>query len=536
MTIEQAPQVATGDAPVSPDAPPRPERLAAIDVGSNSIRLLVAEYSRDAGLNVIDEVRDHPRLAQGLAQNGRLDDGAVDRALQALRRMRDVCQRRGVSRMSAVATAAVREAENGPAFVRRVQEELGIPLRIIDADTEAQLSYRSVAHHFRLDDARTIVADIGGGSLELIGSVNGLVELTTSLPLGAVRLTELHLPPGKDTIKGVAKLRRQIYRKLRKGLEGREWTKARLIGSGGTFTSLARMAVARRGGPMPDTIHGVSVTTAEVEHLLEWLSTKSPEQRLAVPGLSPQRADIILAGLAVTAELLDFIDARSVTVSAFGLREGLLLEMAGAHTDRRRDPLRLVREFAERCQSDRRHIEQVRHLSLLLFDQLAPALGALREERVLLEAAALIHDVGQLVSYRRHHHHSYQLIMHADRLHFSERDRSIVALLSRYHRKSGPTRSHEEYSALPAEDRAVVRRLSGLLRVADGLDRGHTAIVEGLTTELSEDRLVISVAPRFAGADLALECWGATRKADVLAKALRRDVEVRMAVSGAPVS
>jgi len=506
------------------------ERLGALDVGSISIRLLIAEYDPAAGIIVIDEVRDSPRLAQGLATTGRLDHDAVERAMQALARMRDVAERRGVSRLSAVATAAVREAENGAAFVERVQAELGIPLRIIDAETEAALSYRSVAHHFTLTDARTIVADIGGGSLELIGAVDGLVELTTSLPLGAVRLTELHLDGGRDTLRGVRKLRAHVRKKLRKGMDDRAWSKSRLIGSGGTFTSLARMALARRGGPMPETVHGETVSTAEVEHLLEWLTTKSPEQRRAVAGLSPQRADIILAGLAVTAELLDLLDARAITVSAFGLRDGLLLEMAGAGTDRRRDPLRLVREFAERCQSDRRHVERVRHLSLLLFDQLAPVLEPGPGERELLEAAAVVHDVGQLVSYRRHHHHSFQLIMHADRLHFPARERLIVALLSRYHRKSGPSRGDEDYASLTPEDRALVRRLSGILRVADGLDRGHTAIVESLTTAVTDDQLIVSVVPRFAGADLALECWGATRKADVLAKALRRDVEIRTAV------
>ena len=533
MTAESVAAIgATTDTPTAPR-----ERLGAIDVGSNSIRLLVAEYDRASGLTIIDEVRDQPRLAQGLARTGRLDDAAIEHAVQVLSRMREVCERRGVSRISAVATSAVREAANGEDFVRRVQDEVGIPLRIIDGETEAALSYRSVAYHFKLDASRTLVADIGGGSLELIGAVNGLVELTESLPLGAVRLTELHLDDSADTIRRVRKLRSQVRKQLRKGLSARDWGTSRLIGSGGTFTSLARMAIARRGTPIPETVHGVEVSTAEVEHLLEWLATKSPEQRRAVAGLSPLRADIILAGMAVTAELLSLVNARSLTVSAFGLRDGLLLEMAGADADRRRDPLRLVREFAERCQSDRRHIEQVRHLSLLLFDQLAPVLGGDPDERLLLEAAALIHDVGQLVSYRRHHHHSFQLIMHAERLHFSARDRLIVALISRYHRKSGPSRKDEDYAALPPEERAIVRRLSGVLRVADGLDRGHTAIIDSLATTLTEERLVVSVVPRYAGADLALECWGAARKADVLAKVLGRDVEIRTAAApGAPAT
>jgi exopolyphosphatase/guanosine-5'-triphosphate,3'-diphosphate pyrophosphatase len=258
-----------------------------------------------------------------------------------------------------------------------------------------------------------------------------------------------------------------------------------------------------------------------------------------VPGLNPERADIILAGLAVTAELLDWVRARSITVSAFGLREGLLLDMAGAKEISAPDPLRLFREFAERCQSDRRHVEQVRELALQLFDKLKDELGCAPEERLLLEAAGLLHDVGQLVSYRKHHKHSFQLISHAERLGLAPRERTLVALISRYHRRAGPRKEHPQLAALPPADRAVVRRLSGLLRVADGLDRGHTAAVATVALSLTRDALVIRVAPRLPGADLDLERWGAARKADVLAKLLKRKVEIvplAAATAGAPRS
>lgn len=509
-----------------PEAATR-ERLAAIDVGSNSIRLLVAEYDPQGGLAVIDEVKEHPRLAAGLEATGRLDPQAMEGAMAALRRMHEVCQRRGARRVAAVATSAVREAENGAEFVHRVQAELGIPLRIIDGPTEAQLSYRSVAHHFRLQGERTLIVDIGGGSLELIGAVDGVVELNLSLPLGAVRLTESSLPGKRAAWKEIQDLRRHVRKQIKKAFDPAGWQAAAVIGSGGTFTNLGRMAIARRGLPIPDAVHGTAVVTGEVEALLEWLTTKSPAERAAVPGLSPYRADIILAGLAVTAELLELVNARKVTVSAFGIREGLLLEMAGAGDSAEpQDPLRLIREFVERCQADRRHVEQVRALALQLLDQLGPALGCEPDDVALLEAAGLLHDVGQLVSYRRHHRHSYQLIMNAERLNLSARDRTIVALVSRYHRKRGPTRKHPEFAELPAEDQAVVRRLSALLRVADGLDRGHTAIVERIQVELADDRCTLRVAPRYMDADLSLEVWGADRKKDVLEKALGREVVI----------
>jgi len=248
---------------LAPAAPGR-ERLAALDVGSNSIRLLVAEYDAGAGLTVVDEVKDQPRLAQGVATTGHLDTAAMERAMAGLARMRVVCQRRGVRRIAAVATSAVREASNGEEFVQRVRDELGIPLRIIDAETEAALSWRSVKHHFRMDGARTIVADIGGGSLELIGAVDGLVESTVSMPLGAVRLTETHLGRGKDVRREVASLRKHVRKVLRKGFPWREWTNPVFLGSGGTFTNLGRMAIGRRGLPVPDSIHGTNVPTGEV--------------------------------------------------------------------------------------------------------------------------------------------------------------------------------------------------------------------------------------------------------------------------------
>jgi len=281
---------------------------------------------------------------------------------------------------------------------------------------------------------------------------------------------------------------------------------------------------------VPDTVHGVSVATAEVETLLEWLAAKTPEQRRMVAGLNPQRADIISAGLAVTAELLELLSAPTVTVSAFGLREGILLEMVDAHAvPAPRDPLRLMREFVERCQGDRRHVEHVRVLARQLFDLLSQPLGAAPDEWLILEAASLLHDVGQLVSYRKHHRHSYQLIMHAERLDLSARDRGLVALVSRYHRRKGPSRKHPEFAALNAEDQGVVRRMSALLRVADGLDRGHTSNVDRVTVALTPEEVAIEVAPRVAGADLSLECWGAERKSNVLAKVLERDVVIRTA-------
>ncbi len=503
-----------------------PERLAAIDVGSNSIRLVVAEYDSASGLTIIDEIKEQPRLAAGVATTGALDEGAMAHAIDALLRMLEVCQRRNVTRGRCVATAAVREANNGRAFLDRVKSELDLDLEIIDGDTEAALSYRSVAHHFRLEDTEALIADIGGGSLELIGAVDGLVQWTDSLPFGAVLMTDLYLDD-VDTSDGLKRLRKNVGKKLRKVFAKHDSAGATVIGSGGTFTNLGRMAAARRGISLDEPVHGISVSTAEVEHLLDKLSAMAPDERAKVPGLNPSRADIILAGLAVTAELLKRAKSRGLTVSAFGLREGILLEMAGAETVAASDdPMRLVGEFAERCHVDREHGEQVRALALTLFDDLAESLEAGADERALLEAAAILHDVGQMVTYKNHQKHSFQLIVHADRLNLKAEERLLVAHIARYHRKSGPSENHTDFTQLKPEDQRIVRRMSALLRVADGLDRGGSATVGDIAVSLSPDQVRIEVTPGEPGTDLSLECWAASRKSDVLRKLLARDINI----------
>ncbi|MGZ8398299.1 MAG: Ppx/GppA phosphatase family protein [Gemmatimonadales bacterium] len=294
------------------------ERLAAIDVGSNTVLLTVAEYDPETGLVIVEEGEDQPRLAAGLSATGRLSEESMHRALGTLTAMRDVCQRHSVVRLAAVATAAVREAGNGAEFVERVRK-LGIPLRIISPETEAALSYRSAAYHFPGDE-RQIVTDIGGGSLELIGAANGVVTLSRSLPLGAVRLTELGL--------SLDQLRQHIRRALSASLQASAWAGSTVIGSGGTFATLASIVLARRGSA-DSSVHGIVVQTKELEQILVTLAGLSTERRRQTRGLRPERADIIVAGLAVVAELLRTVGADGVTVSGFGLRDGLLLEMVG---------------------------------------------------------------------------------------------------------------------------------------------------------------------------------------------------------------
>jgi exopolyphosphatase/guanosine-5'-triphosphate,3'-diphosphate pyrophosphatase len=273
-------------------------RLAAIDIGSNSIRQIVADVSATGSIRVVDEMRASPRLGAGVRETGVLSETAIQQALEALNRMATLARQLGAARIEAVATSAVRDAANGLTFLELVRAETGLEVRVLAGEDEARLSFRSAVAHFDLGVGRTVVMDIGGGSLELAMSADGLLERLISLPFGAIRLTEEFLGP-RTRPKDVRRLREAVRDDIRKALPVRDWRGAQVIGSGGTFPNLAGAYLARQGVQTARTTHGTRVPRVELEHILELLQEMTPEQRAAVPGLNPARADIIVAGLAV---------------------------------------------------------------------------------------------------------------------------------------------------------------------------------------------------------------------------------------------
>lgn len=523
-------------------APPPPRRhagrrIAAIDIGSNSIRAIVADVDASGAIRVVDEMKAAPRLAAGLVETARLSDEAVDRALEALGRMAVLAQQLGARRIDAVATSAVREAANGREFLARVRRETGLRVRLIDGLEEARLSFRSAVAHFDVGVGRTVVLDIGGGSAELALSADGIVERLASLPLGAVRLTERFLEHDGD-VKGLKRLRETARDALRGELPAHAWRGAQLIGSGGTFTNLAGLHLTRQGIYTARSVHAARIPRGDVEHLLEWLAGMSADERRALPGLNPERADIIVAGLAVVAEVMARLEAREVLVSRYGIREGILLEaarVAPVIADPGEARARSVREFAERCHVDFGHAEHVRRLALRLFDSLGGRLGLAPADRETLADAALLHDIGYHINYDRHHKHSYHLILHAELLGVPPAEQVVVANVARYHRGKRPRRRHRNLDSLDKPMRQRIRALAALLRIADGLDRGHVGAVATVRVRWLRRAVRITVVPR-RGAEVArLEIWGAHRKSPLLARVAGRPVEI-VAPDGAVLS
>jgi exopolyphosphatase/guanosine-5'-triphosphate,3'-diphosphate pyrophosphatase len=513
--------------------PPRDDevRIAAISIGSNSIRQIVADVSRDGSIRVLDEMKAAPRLGEGVDETGRLSESAVRNALAALLRMSVLTRQLGAVRTEAVATSAVRDAENGPEFIAAVRDTAGITVRILDGDEEAMLAYRSALAHFDLATGRAVVMDIGGGSLELALSADGLLDGLLSFPLGAIRMTERFFGKNRGH-KELQALRKFARKELRASVSRRDWHGARLFGSGGTFTNLARIILARQGMPRGPGVHGALVTRAELELVLDLLQGMSASERQAVPGLSPARADIIVAGLAVAAEVLARIEAREMVVSAFGIREGLLLEAARvtpAVADAGEARIRSVLQLAERCHYEAPHAQQVQRIALKIFDALSERLELEPDDRRVLADAALLHDIGYHINFEAHHKHSYHLILHAELLGMTPTERVMVANVARYHRGSVPRSSHRGYAALDRQLRRRIKRLAAIFRVADGLDRGHAGAVEDIAIELTRSELRIKATPAAYAYDLRLELWGASRKADLLEATLGVPVHIEAA-------
>jgi exopolyphosphatase/guanosine-5'-triphosphate,3'-diphosphate pyrophosphatase len=510
-----------------PSAQPR---LAAIDVGSNTIRLTVAEVQDDDTYRILDEEREMVRLGEKLDRTGRLSEAAVERALAALGKMKAIADGFKVTEIRAIATSAVREAANGPGFVREVMRQHKVRIDVISGDEEAQLAFRSAARHFDLEGRSTAVVDIGGGSVEVILSAGTAVDQVYSLPLGAVRVTERFVRSDPLRNKHWKLMKEEIDRDIRSAIRQPAHRAEIMVGSGGSFTALAHMSKWQREG-RHGSVQGYVLTPAEVIHLVGRLREAPLEARRQIQGLSADRADIILAGATVIARLVRRLGTQQILVNERGIRDGLLLHMISelpgrspvAQLPQPGNRMEWARHFARKCRSNERHCEQVATLALQIFDSLKVRFGLPASGRDVLQAAALLHDIGYLISHSKHHKHAYHLIMHGDLPGFSPHEVELIANVARYHRRAFPKKSHENLARLPADERRLIARLSGILRIADGLDRTHSQSVTGVKVRALGNRLRLGIE---AGSSPEVECADAERKSDLFRRAFDTKVEL----------
>jgi exopolyphosphatase/guanosine-5'-triphosphate,3'-diphosphate pyrophosphatase len=496
------------------------------------MRLVVAEVDDEGGYRVLDEEREMTRIGEGLAKSGRLSEAAVERSLAALGKMKAIADGFGVAELKAIATSAVREAGNGGAFCREAWRRHRIRVDVITPEEEARLAFQSAARHFPLEGRASAVVDIGGGSVEIVLAAGEVVDRVHSLPLGAIRLTEKYVRSDPLKRRHWKQLKRAIDQMIKSRMGRPAFTAEVMIGSGGTFTNLAEMVQAQRLGHTENP-HGYVITRAEVAHLLDRLREEPLEARRELPGLNPQRADIIVAGVAVVARLLKRLGCQQILVNERGVRDGLVLGMVAALPSTPvpaeptpEDRLEPVRAFARKCRSNERHCEHVAHLAGEIFDRLQLPYRLPPSAREILQAAALLHDAGYLINHAQHHKHAYHLIMHGDLPGHSAREIELIANVARYHRRAFPKKSHANFVRLRRGDRRLVRCLAGILRVADGLDRTHTQTVTAVRCLISEGRIRLLLDARRTP---QVEIWDAERKAELLQRACDVRLSLRWA-------
>jgi exopolyphosphatase/guanosine-5'-triphosphate,3'-diphosphate pyrophosphatase len=523
----------------TPPTPVPPPRLAAIDVGSNTIRLTVAEVQEDDTYRILDEEREMVRLGEHLDRTGRLSDASIARSLAAIGKMKAIADGFKITELRAIATSAVREASNGRTFIRQVARQHKVNIEVISGEEEAQLAFRTASRHFDFQGRPTAVVDIGGGSVEVILSAGTAVDHVYSLPLGAVRVTErlVHSDPLKP--KHWKEMKDEIDRGIRSIVRQPAHRAELMIGSGGTFTSLAHMSKFQREG-RHGSVQGYVLTPAEIIHLLRRLRETPLEARREIPGLSADRADIIIAGAAVISRLVRGLDTQQIMVNERGIRDGLLLHMISELPGRRPETqpgnrIEWARHFARKAHSNEPHCAHVADLALQIFDGVKARFDLPAASRELLQAAAILHDIGYLISHSKNHKHAYHLIMHGELPGFTPHEVELIANIVRYHRRAFPRKRHENLAYLTGSDRRLIGKLSGILRIADGLDRTHSQTVTGLKVRALRGRLRISLEAKSLP---EIEIADAARKADLFRNAFNSDIElawhpVRAQTSGA---
>jgi exopolyphosphatase / guanosine-5'-triphosphate,3'-diphosphate pyrophosphatase len=500
------------------------ERLAVIDMGSNSWRLVVYGYEpATPWWSLTDEIREAVRIGEGMGEENVLQPQPMDRAVHTAAVFASFCKASGVKDVDAVATSAIRDARNRDELLREIKDGTGLAVRVISGEDEARYGYLAIANSTTLVDGAGI--DLGGGSVQLMRLAGRQLAESVSLPLGSVRMSERFLPDEKAPAKQMKALRSHVEEEL----EAIDWWEGgRLAGIGGTIRNLAAAAEKRMDYPDVD-VGGFELTRESLEELIEQLASKPASKRGDVKGIKPDRADVILGGALVLAAAMDCGGFDVLEVSEAGLREGIFFEHAldgdpplFEHVRRQS-----VENLAHRFNSDPEHVAHVGKLSLEIFDGLAAAgLHDLGDaERELLWAACVLHDIGTAIDYDDHHRHSHYLILHAGLPGFSPRELVLIGLIARYHRKGEPDASELGDLERKGDERRL-QVLCGVIRLAEQLERSRDQSVAAVEMTVQDGTVTLEPRANGAGGDVSVAIWSARRNADLLAEAIGQAVEV----------
>jgi exopolyphosphatase/guanosine-5'-triphosphate,3'-diphosphate pyrophosphatase len=486
--------------------------IAAIDAGSNALRLAIAAVGVDRLPRVIASIREPVRLGHDVFTKGSVTEETLERALHAFRRFRALMREHHVESFRAVATSALREARNRDVVCGRILEVTGIELNVIPAEEEARLVYLAVANRVDLKDRRALLVDIGGGSVEIVLVEDGQIVVTDSFRMGAVRLMH-ELGDARAGTRRFNKLVREYVEATRKRLRKKIGSKKIevCLATGGNVESLGdlRHQLWRKSNDL--------IKLDELGKLITKLQGLTVEERVRELDLRPDRADVIVPSAIVLHRMLQWAGTKEAVLPRVGLKDGLLVDLLGRLNQERSQESRAqvlasAKQLGLKYSLDRDHGEAVSRFAVQLFDATRSLHNLTDDHRLLLEVAGQLHEIGNYVDVTGHHKHSYYLLMHSPLLGLTDWQRAIVANIARYHRKSAPSLNHEPYRNLAPKSRLIVTKLAALLRVADALDREHGGKVTKVEIECRPPRLVLRLRGK---GDLLLERWAIERKAEL---------------------
>jgi len=490
-------------------------RLAAVDLGTNSFHMVVVEESEGKGIVEIDRVKDMICIGRGSISTKRLDPVAMAAGVATLKKFIVLATQRGVAphNIIAFATSAIREAENRDEFIDMVRQETGLKVKVISGKEEAQFIYYGVRNAVTLLDRPDLLFDIGGGSVEFIIADKKQIYLLESRKIGVARMLERFLT-SDPVSKHELKLLDQFFASEMYGgaaEKARELGVTRAIASSGTAQNIARMIRSCNDSDAVDVLNQSGFTRQEFERFYRSAIMMDASARRRLTGLDEKRVDLIVPGMVLIDTIFRVFNLKEVIISDSALREGMVIHHIASvrgrdgntSLDIRRQS---VMELACRCNWHEPHSRQVARLSLMLFDQLHILHGLKEYYRELLEYAALLHNIGEFISIAAHHKHTQCIIMNGDLRGFSPAEIDIIGNVARYHRKQPPTEKHPLYSKLKPSHRRAVDVLSGILRIANGLERGHRQNVISIDVRFEPERIVLAASTR---SEPDIELWAA---------------------------
>lgn len=469
-------------------------KLAAIDIGSNSIKLAVADAANSDSFAVVTREKEVIRLGHETLRRGRLSRSAIDRAIGCIQRFKAIAGTHRAEAIVTVATASVREAHNASQFVKEVEQQTGLRVEILSGIEEARLIGLAASHGCSSKSATNINIDIGGGSTEVSLSRNGSSLSLFSLKLGAVGLTERYLmsdPPKPKQLNNLKVEVHAAFERPRRELRDAKWQEA--SGTSGTIISVGaalRKLASANDEPKHQPVQPteIDIPLTQLAALNAKLATLDLAGRRNLAGLTPQRGEIIIAGGHILEGAMRALSINAIKTCDWALREGVIIDSLREWEDESRPPgpefadqkLRGVHAVGRRFGYEETHARQVAKLAEKIFDSLAPSENLSRHHRTLMLAGALLHDIGYHIAHDSHQKHTLYLITNSELTGFSEAERAVIANIARYHRGSLPKKRHPEYEALNLADREIVCKLGGIVRVADALDRSHDSRVYDL--------------------------------------------------------